>query len=659
MSNDAKIFSDPTYLLEAGIIINEKWEIQSPIAKGGKGEVYLARQLNLDRLVALKIISREFINSLEGDEEEIISETMRFNREVQVMARMQHPNILQVYDFDQLEMDGMKVDYIVMEYVPGPTLRRTMPEKGLGHDKNKVKKWLKTYFLPILDGMRAVHDKGVVHRDMKPENVLIDDGRPKIMDFGVARSYHMDSVTQTHHMLGTITYMPEEQFMDLALTDVRVDVYALGKILYEVIEGKLKKGPDKPFHRVALNQPETSFFKTLDQVIQQATAKDRNQRIPSVKYFHDSLKELVMDSEEKKLPASSRHNYWKYLFAASIAVIVIFVSAVTIYYNPEELTQDGNYIQKRPEIQNIAAGSFSLPDFKFKKPRPTPKPNIDKTKRLPDKIIARDNMTMILLTGAKVAMPVDDPTLPGRKQIKKNIFVKTFYMDKTKITNYLYAEFLNEVDGIEVKNKTILRNGKLLLLLGEVREGYEPIIFKEGKFIVNPEDVSKPVVRVTPVGALAYASFYGKSLPLMEQWWLAVQTSHDKTSHKNISSVSQPQMKTMDGERMMQDQSFESEHLNLSQITVIQHVTRTTAGSAGIYGLAENVNEWVLYFPPESSPAFHIHGGIGELDSSNSYVERHSWEAFSTVGFRTVLNLDGKNSMALKDDKFVKSKTDA
>ena len=110
MTNHTKNSSDPTYLLEEGMIINDKWEIQNFIAKGGKGEVYLTRQLNLDRQVALKIMSREFIESLEEDDEEITSETMRFRREVKLMARMQHPNILQVYDFDQLKMDGTDLD---------------------------------------------------------------------------------------------------------------------------------------------------------------------------------------------------------------------------------------------------------------------------------------------------------------------------------------------------------------------------------------------------------------------------------------------------------------------------------------------------------------------------------------------------------------------
>lgn len=638
MTSDTTESTGPTYLLEEGMTINDKWEILNFIAKGGKGEVYLARQLNLDRQVALKIMSMEFIKSLEDDEEEINSEIMRFRREVHLMARMQHPNILQVYDFDQMEIDGTKMDYIVMEYIPGQTLRQKMPENGFAHDEAKVKKWIKNYFFPILDGMKAVHEKGIVHRDMKPENVLIADGPPKIMDFGIAGGYHMDNVTQDHHMLGTINYMPEEQFMDLALTDARVDVYALGKILYEVIEGKLKKGKDKPFSSVSLNKPKTLFFKTLDRIIQQATDKDRNKRIPSVKNFHDSLKEIVMDFNEgtshKKMPGNHSHSFWKYLLTTCVIVVLIFASAVKILYYPEN---------KLPGIKIPAATSMTLPEFKFKRPISTKLPGYERINQFPGKLFASDNMTMILLKGGKASISFDDPTVPGGKQIEKIAYVKPFYMDRTKITNYLYVKFLNKVDGIEVKNKLVSRNGHLLLLLGEVREGYEPIMFKNNHFTINPEDVSKPVVRVTPVGALAYAEFYGKSIPSMKQWWYAVQAPLSQTPQQNSSTVSSSMMDMMNGTWELQDKRNDSAPLrNPSMDAVIQPVDRTTATVTGIFGLEQNVNEWTISIVADGSTKFHIHGGVGESSHRKSYLERQLWEAFSSVGFRTVLNLNEK-----------------
>jgi len=636
-------FSSSTHLLEEEMLINGKWEIQNFIAKGGKGEVYLAKQLNLDRQVALKIMSNEFIESLEGDEEEIISETMRFHREVQIMARMQHPNILQVFDFDQLEINGMKLDYIVMEYIPGLTLRGTMPEKGYGHDETKVKAWLKKYFFPILDGMKAVHDKGVVHRDMKPENVLVDGDLPKIMDFGISGGHHLDNVTQSHHMLGTMTYMPEEQFVDLALTDVRVDVYALGKILYEVVEGKMKKTRDKPFKSSALNQPKNSFFKTLDGIIQQATAKNRNQRTPSVKDLYACLEGLVIDSdEEKNVPAGFSQKYWKYLFGISVAVIVIFAGGILLHHDSEKTMSDGNQIQTQDKEASPATDFSGLPEFKFTSPQPTTAPAMDEKGKLPAQFLASDNMTMILLPGAEVTMALDNPMASETEKIQKTMLVKSLYMDRSKITNYLYVQFLNEADSIEVKRKSVLWKGRLLLLLGEVREGYEPILFKQGIFRVKPDAVAKPVVRVTPVGAVAYARFYGRTLPLMEQWWLSVQTGHVEASPEEGVSSLQSQGGGWNGMWMMENQNIQSKLLDKPVDSDIQSVTHAKANGVGILGLEQNVNEWTMAFDPDGTPEFHIHGGIGELDHKESYLERQLWEAFSDVGFRTVLNLDGE-----------------
>ncbi len=643
MTNNTEKSSDSTYLLEEGMIINDKWEILNFIAKGGKGEVYLARQLNLDRQIALKIMSMEFIKSLEDDEEEISSEIMRFRREVKLMARMQHPNILQVYDFDKLEINGIEMDYIVMEYIPGPTLRLKMPEDGFGYNENKVKKWLKQYFFPILDGMQAVHDKGIVHRDMKPENILIDDGLPKIMDFGVAGGYNMDNVTRAHHMLGTINYMPEEQFLDLALTDARVDIYALGKILYELIQGKIKKGRDKPFLSVGLDKPDTGFFKSMDQIIRQATADKRNNRTPSVKSLKNSLEELVNDFEIQggKATTGSDGKQRKYFFVAGLVIIIVFSAVMVIYYNPEKLMYSSNDSIKQAEITSHAGDSLILSqEFNFKNPQPTMIPGKGSTGHLPDKLLASDNMIMILLKGNKVLIPLDDPNIIEKKQIKKNVYVKSLYMDKTKISNHLYVQFLNEADSIRVKNKSVLRKGQLLLLLGEVKEGYEPILFKAGKFIAKPDDVSKPVVRVSPMGALEYARFYGKSLPTMEQWWLAVTTVENQKSQSYAYSVDQSHSAIMN--KMMESDNSEPETSSILQNKVIGPVNQTDAAGYIIQGLGLNVNEWTMIILPDGRPQYHIHGGVGEPGHRESYLERQPWEAFSNVGFRTVLNIEGK-----------------
>jgi hypothetical protein len=128
----------------------------------------------------------------------------------------------------------------------------------------------------------------------------------------------------------------------------------------------------------------------------------------------------------------------------------------------------------------------------------------------------------------------------------------------------------------------------------------------------------------------------------MEQWWLAVQTGHDRISQEKTSSSPQPQRNMWGGNWMMQGQRSESEPSNNSQEAGIQPVTQAAVNSAGIQGLEQNVNEWTVTLASDGTPEFHIHGGVGELDHRESYLERELWEAFSDVGFRTVLNLEGE-----------------
>jgi serine/threonine-protein kinase len=165
-------------LFKTGSIIDEKWVLIERIGKGGMGEVYRAHQLNLNRDVAIKIISKELLESFEDNPEEKVAVLDRLHREVQTMAQVRHTNILQIYDFGTLQArkgnKAMPVQYIVMEYVPGNTLRFTMSEEGFADDPDLLRAWLTNYFLPVLEGADAIHQGGIVHRDIKPENVFTE-----------------------------------------------------------------------------------------------------------------------------------------------------------------------------------------------------------------------------------------------------------------------------------------------------------------------------------------------------------------------------------------------------------------------------------------------------------------------------------------------------
>jgi serine/threonine-protein kinase len=247
-------------ILETGTVLDDKWVVLELIGKGGMGEVYRAHQLKLKRDVAIKVISQEFLESFNGDAEEVETTLGRFRREVQAMAQIRHANVLQIFDYGStsINKDGIDVpiEYIVMEYVPGATLRFTMSEEGFHPDQETIKDWLEEHFLPVLDGVQAVHELGMVHRDLKPENVLMDDRTPKIADFGLARSSRMTPVTQSVDIKGTMPYMSPEHFLDFKKADPRADIYSLGKILFEAVAGKIP--PETiPFRSARLAKADT------------------------------------------------------------------------------------------------------------------------------------------------------------------------------------------------------------------------------------------------------------------------------------------------------------------------------------------------------------------------------------------------------------------
>jgi len=282
--------------LKIGEILDSKWVILEFIARGGMGEVYRAHQLNLKRDVAIKIISREWLESLEDNEEGLLSGLHRFRNEVEAMAQVRHPNVLHIFDHGTVAVKSQGIpishEYIAMEFIPGGTLRSTMSEEGFYPEEDLTREWLGEYFLPVLDGVEALHNAGMIHRDLKPGNILLDGSTVKISDFGLARSKKMRRVSMSMDMLGTPAYMSPEQFLDFKRTDQRSDIYALGKMLYEAVVGRIT---DKtiPFKSSRLENPTTPFFQSLDRIIRSSTAEKKVDRPKSVADFRKSLLEAI------------------------------------------------------------------------------------------------------------------------------------------------------------------------------------------------------------------------------------------------------------------------------------------------------------------------------------------------------------------------------
>ncbi|MFG2993043.1 Stk1 family PASTA domain-containing Ser/Thr kinase [Streptomyces sp. NPDC048257] len=202
-----------------GRVLDGRYRIDARIAAGGMATVYRAVDTRLDRVLALKVMHP----ALAAD----AGFVDRFIREAKSVARLAHPNVVAVFDQGT---DGPYV-YLAMEYVSGCTLRDVLRERGALQPRAAL-----DILEPVLAALGAAHRAGFVHRDMKPENVLIgDDGRVKVADFGLVRS--VDSVTNTTgSVLGTVSYLAPEQ-IENGITDTRVDVYACGVVLYEMLTG--------------------------------------------------------------------------------------------------------------------------------------------------------------------------------------------------------------------------------------------------------------------------------------------------------------------------------------------------------------------------------------------------------------------------------------
>ncbi|MGK5549126.1 Stk1 family PASTA domain-containing Ser/Thr kinase [Streptomyces sp. URMC 127] len=203
-----------------GQVLDGRYRVEARIAVGGMATVYRALDTRLDRVLAVKVMHPGLASDTAFVE--------RFIREAKAVARLDHPNVVGVYDQGT---DGPYV-YLAMEYVPGCTLRDVLRERGALQPRAAL-----DILEPVLAALGAAHLAGLVHRDMKPENVLIgDDGRVKVADFGLVRAVDTNTTASTGSVLGTVSYLAPEQ-LEHGTADPRVDVYACGVVLYEMLTG--------------------------------------------------------------------------------------------------------------------------------------------------------------------------------------------------------------------------------------------------------------------------------------------------------------------------------------------------------------------------------------------------------------------------------------
>jgi serine/threonine protein kinase len=642
--------------LPVGTVLNEKWVILEFIGKGGMGEVYRAHQLSLKRDVAIKIISREWLEVSREYEEEFQSTLQRFRNEVQAMAQLRHPNILQIYDYGSFSPGGGDEkgsrEYMAMEYVPGGTLRSTMSKDGFYPEEDLTREWLLNYLLPVLDGVHAMHDAQIVHRDLKPGNILMDGKIPKIADFGLARSTRWKPVTQSIDVKGTVVYMAPEQFLDLKRADHRADIYSLGKMLFEAIAGETSRNA-KPLKRASLKDPDRPFFKKLDRVIQASTAEDLDERLGSVEEMRNAIV-AALDTSIAAGEAIKRSGFLspkRFLSVLNlgnpIRTSIILAAILLVLLGFWHFHETGSFRKPAPLSGGLRITAKDLgetaPSEKSKLVSPLSAP-------LPKTLEGKDGVTLGLVPGGNLTFPTNFGADSG-----KTIGVNPFYMDETRVTNHQYVEFLNRVlSRIRVESGVVEGDGTVWLLLGQVFEGYEPIVFRDGKFYVNnPAHASCPVLRVTGHGALAYARFYGRRLPTEAEWLYALLGGNELTK-RLPGNASEGRGNVAAGDSMSEMMAHVYEGTEAAAPGSVDlspmppPVMLSEPNAYGIRGLDEKIVEWTLWRSETPSDANKnevqyviLRGsavGQSKATLSPSIILRQPWEAFADVSFRCVLS---------------------
>ena len=294
-------------------------EILELIGQGGMGAVYKARQPSLDRLVALKILPSQ------GADDPGFAE--RFAREARALARLNHPNIVAVYDYGQ----AGDFHFFLMEFVDGATLRQ-IERAGKLSPREALQ------IIPqICEALQFAHDAGIVHRDIKPENILLDKkGRVKIADFGLAKIFGTTGepthLTEPGHVMGTPHYMAPEQVEHPLEVDHRADIYSLGVVFYEMLTGEL------PLGRFAAPSKKVTIDVRLDEVVLRTLEKEPAMRYQQASAVRTAVENIAGGGKQTESEKSAKPRFSRLAFAGAFWVGLFLFAIVALRHGPATLS---------------------------------------------------------------------------------------------------------------------------------------------------------------------------------------------------------------------------------------------------------------------------------------------------------------------------------
>ncbi len=355
------------------------YAIERLLGRGGMGVVYLARQADPARTVALKVMHGPALND---------ALQARFRREAHLLARLRHPGIAHIYEAGQADIDGRPCAWFAMEYIDGRTLTEHASTAGLDHRQRLA------LLLQICDAVQHAHDQGVIHRDLKPANILVDrDGRARVLDFGVARVTRSDRQTLTlqtdaGQIIGTVQYMSPEQIAGETETlDGRSDVYALGVIAYELLSGELPyalRGRNLPQMARAIQETEPTRISSIDTalrgdvetILAKALEKDRRRRYASPRALAEDFRAFLNHQPIRARPATTGYQLRKFaqrnpgLVAsfgfAMVALLAGFIASTVLYLQADQArqrTEQQRQLARREADRAAAINAFLIDDL--------------------------------------------------------------------------------------------------------------------------------------------------------------------------------------------------------------------------------------------------------------------------------------------------------